>query len=138
MRFIAYSIVFFFLLTSTATFAKIYKWVDADGVIQYSTVPPKTKPAQELDIRVLKPATNPNQDAENSETTNSNLTPEELETIKKGRAITCEKAKKNLVTLQSSANVSLKTKEGEVRQLSEEERTKRAEEEQKVVNEFCN
>lgn len=141
------------VLANTANTAgktdKIYKWVDQDGSIQYSKMPPPEArevievrqapppaddPATErarlgqqvdaMDERMQerqKAAAKSELDAENEKIRNQN----------------CATARKNLAELQQGGIKRYRTADGEVMRLTEEDRQQRIDEANKQIAEFC-
>jgi hypothetical protein len=127
----------------------IYKWVDANGEMQYTQFPPP-EGVEVIDVQTQAPPTDNSareraklqKQVEASEEQRKKQ--QEAETRAAQQAdidrITkdnCVKAKKNLVVLQQGGEKRYMTSEGEVLRLTEEDRQQRIAEANKQIQEFC-
>ncbi len=123
----------------------IQKWVDETGQIHYGDSPPAT--TQTEAIRISRPPSNPGKalprlnDTKESETkatsepqTAQNPAPETPPDVAKD---ICEKAQKDLKTLNRTSNVRLKMDDGTVRYMTEEEIEARKKLSEEDIEQFC-
>lgn len=130
----------FFLSQIFAQEGFIYRWQD-NGQWQYATFPPEGVQAEKIRINAPQAPSQPStvMDQLPAATTKPEvgLSPEDLEKLKAGRKVTCDAAKKNLITLQSSPRVVVKNPDGTEKMLSDDERKERIAQEEKTAAEFC-
>jgi len=128
---------------------KIYKWVDQNGDLQYTQMPPPTG-VQVLEIRSAPPpADDPEaertrlqqeteaMDERMKERQESAAKAEVQAKNKEIRRQNCIKASKNLTELQQGGIKRYQTPDGEVLRLTEEDRQKRIAETKAQIAEFC-
>ncbi len=136
--------------------ADIYRWVDARGVVNYTQQRPNNvdstlvgKATQETQGRQQTPAPSAPQAA--PATGQAALTPEqqakldELKAEQERRAVAlaerqqanCEKAQTTLEQLTTSTRIRVRSDDGSVRAIPEEERLSRIEETQVAIAENC-
>jgi hypothetical protein len=134
-----------FLIFASQAFAEegfIYRWKEG-GQWQYATIPPQGIEAEKIRVNAPQAPSQPSTVMNQVPAAASNnkppvgLSPEELEKLRAGRKVTCEAAKKNLITLQSSPRVILQNPDGTEKTLSSEERKERIAQEEKTIAEFC-
>ena len=135
--------------------AKIYRWVDEEGVTHYSANQPSDR-STETEILKMKPTQKPRSNSEENSTEdqdpmdsdetvnadsndNAELNPEELAKIKKEEQANCTKARKNLYTLNNRSRIVApdKNNDGSKRYLSDQELAKWKAESTRVVEEYC-
>lgn len=127
--------------------AEVYRWVDEQGVTQFSQTPPR---AQAYDTVKVPPP--PEVDAATEEQRKSDI--EQLDEWQRARQEkqekqhakteeaqqrkkNCENARANLDTLENLGTRMLKTPEGEYVRPTEKELEQRQEETRKAIDEFC-
>ena len=137
------------LLTAQPGLAKTYKWVDENGVTQYTQTPPP-KGDYESVKPPPKPAIHPEEakkqllervEAYDERRTDAQKSQEEAdkkqaETDKK--ASDCEKSKQNLSYFESKTRIKQKDKDGNVVLLPEEERQKKIQKMREDIKKLCN
>ena len=136
------------LLLSNAAMAKTYKWVDENGVTQYTATPPPTG-----DFKAIKPPSKPAVDPakaqgefdkrleafnKRKEETDKAKSEANEQAAKDAEAKkNCEQAKKNLNLLQTKVRVRYKEKDGTVRYLTDEEREANLKRAQEAIKSHC-
>lgn len=140
--------VLFYMSSSLAQ--KIYKWVDENGQVHYSSKEPLDKKSERMKIKTQKAqsvTTKPESD-ENEEENDSEKdaeeevdpkTKKELEAMdKKNKKRMCAQAKANLKSLQDSPRVVQKDpKSGEMVRLDDNQRISALKNARKNIKEFC-
>lgn len=125
------------LLFSTSSFAaSIQKWVDENGQIHYGDSPPAK--AQTESVRVSRPPSNPGKPLpkfnpdEGKETKSSRpeLPEEEAKAI-------CDRAHQDLVIIENTEIVRVRTEDDGERVLSKEEIEQRREQAQNDIDTYC-
>lgn len=141
------SVVLATCLSSAAVADVVYKWTDTDGRTIYSQTPPPAgidyvvveqkyaTPVTENSGSTSKSlSTSSSPSADN--TGDSKTEKERVAESENIKAENCEKARKNLTSLTSRGQVTIK--EGDLyRKLTEEERQEKITENQQMVDEFC-
>lgn len=120
---------------SPAMAVKVYKWVDDNGVTNFSEHPPKNTKSEELrpnighsePVNYETPAAAADQPVAETEATQQSLKDPER----------CEIATKNLETLQNFGRVRVRNEDGSFHYLSEEEQRERLESTRKSIDEAC-
>lgn len=146
------------LLTLTPILAQsaIYKWVDEQGNVQYSSEKPKDAEAEKVRVTTQPPVDRstyrrPGQDEAKAEgdakpdaKDDKTKTPAEKrkETAKKAESDKlkkemCDEARQNLAAIENSARVRIEDDKGEVRYMEEKEVDSRKKSEQERVNKYC-
>ncbi len=123
----------------------IYKWLDEEGVVNYTARPPEDVDYEEVGIETREPVetepgsdeTRPAQDSaaestppEQPEMARSEPDPEVV-------AERCAQARSNIENLNQYQNVTVRGDDGEQRRISDEERTRMIEEAQAFIDEWC-
>ena len=123
-----------------------YKWIEADGTVQYSQTPPVGVPFEQIEA---EPGTPPVSAQERLETTKKRA--EELRTQRLARdkeaadaeqkkaeqMSRCRQAQSNLNTLRTGRRLRYTDAGGQVRYLSDEERQKRLSTAEAQVQKYC-
>lgn len=130
--------------------AKIYRWVDANGVVQYSDRPPAEQSAETITVRGAKavdqsPDQPPSTDAPDNQPAKQEpepapaISPEQQAAIDEARAENCRRARSNLTFLQNNPpNRLLDTDEdGNVYRLTVEDHTARMQKANDAIGEYC-
>jgi len=145
---LCYAFIGGILLLPTHGMAKTYKWVDENGVTQYTATPP---PA--ADYKTIKdpakPAVDPvkaqgelekrledfnkRQEEQSKAKAEATKQAEEIATAEKN----CAQAKKNLNVLQNSVRIRYTEKDGSLRFLSNEEREANIKRAQDAIKSYC-
>lgn len=132
------------LLPLGAAQAEMYKWVDKDGHTVYSQTPPESGNYQSLSAPSAPPpsSTAPDTSADaNSANANGGQTAPDKTVEKLSqqnaeiRKKNCEAAKKNLRAYEISRRI--RTPDGKVVRLDDNERQKRIEESKQAVKDYC-
>jgi hypothetical protein len=129
--------------------AKTYRWVDENGVTQYSQSPPPEGKAT-----IIKPPPKPSTppdatmkklkaqlDAINKEKKGNADAKAKADGEAKNAEIkkqNCENAKKNLATLEQSPRIRMKMDDGSYKMLADEERTAQIEKAKENIKKNCN
>ena len=136
------------LATSAPLASDIYKWVDSDGRVHYTQMPPTNRPAERMK-GAAPPANNPEavrgdlqrqveafdeRRAQRDEAFAEEKHKEEVASIRKQN---CETARKNLANLRRGGNNAYMTPEGEVVRLTDDERAKRIEDAKQGIKDNC-
>jgi hypothetical protein len=116
-----------------------YKWTDENGVTHYSARKPHDREAEVIRVRSGQPI--PTAPAASA----SDRAPSAPQARNDSNAVTanlkdperCETARDNLETLRTNARVRMKSEDGEIRYLSEEEKAEKTREFEKAVAESC-
>lgn len=130
------------IFTSSLCFAGIYKWVDEQGNTHYGQQRPKGAPVQKMDVQMHAPRDassykqpgqkDPDADPENPEDPDAknkatdaekNKEPPESAAAKKNRLAACAQARKKLTTMQNAGRVRSRDKDGNIKYLSEEQKS---------------
>ena len=129
------SFVFLLFLIPSISLGGIYKWVDADGKTHYGNKPPQTSQVEKLNIKVKQPvvAKEPTKEGKNgvqgkNKDDKNELKPAESEAgkyIAQEKSRFCYQAKIDLQRIQAKSRIRQKDKDGNVRYLSEKERSMR-------------
>lgn len=122
--------------------AKIYTWVDSDGVTHFSEHPPKNtqttviKPrighSEPVDYGSSDPVQNPEDAKAKAE---QQAAAEVAQALKD--PLRCASARKNLQTLENFGRVKVKGDDGELRYLTPSEQQERLKSTQQAINESC-
>jgi hypothetical protein len=128
------------LCISIAQAQQLYKWVDAEGNMQFSNQPPpQDAEAETLELDVTAPLQSAEPAAEetsenDTQATDGNeggMTPEQL------RQNNCNVARRNQALFSSSEKLMIKHDDGKMYKITEEERQARLAEAQKHVDHYC-
>ncbi len=138
------SLALLFVIFFSQTVAQegvIYRWKE-NGQWQYATIPPQGIEAEKIRVNAPQAPSQPSTvmdqlPAASNNRSEGGLSAEDLEKLKAGRKVTCDAAKKNLITLQSSPRVVIQNPDGTEKMLSTDERQERIAQEEKVAAEFC-
>jgi len=145
------------LTLSTVAFASsLYRWVDRDGVVNYSERPPEGVNAVPVDQRVTRPVTQtPSPDAPASDASatpaEAKLTDAQRRKLEELRALhaeeerqvaeirksNCEKSRKVLERLTQTQHIRVRNDDGSQRIIGEDERQKRINEAQVGIASNC-
>jgi len=129
--------------------ARVYKWVDSEGVTQYSQSPPASGTAKEIAPPPLPSATRQMQKSATSDTGSNTKSADEGATKEKGasaddiaesekiRTENCSIAKSNLDLYTNLGKKLLKTPGGLYKRLTEDERQEKIKQSEESVKEFC-
>lgn len=116
--------------------AKVYKWVDKDGVTNFSEHPPRNTQSEEL-----KPKTGHSEPVKYDTTgrvetpppaEDADATPQPIKDPER-----CEIARKNFQTLQNFGRVRVRNDDGSFHYLTEVEQLERLKDTQKSIDENC-
>jgi len=134
-------------ITDTAL-AKTYKWVDENGVTQYTATPPPSG-----DFKTIKPPSKPAVDPAKAqgefdkrleafnkrkeETDKSQKQADEAAAKTAEAKKNCEQAKKNLNLLQTKVRVRYKEEDGSVRYLTDAEREEKLNRAKDAIKSHC-
>jgi len=137
------------IAVSLSAHAAFYKWVDANGVTQYSQSPPPSGHYQEMRSPSPPPAGDTNaeqQKVEASPPTQGSASaraaaapPDAKRQAKQAmeQERYCQRARQNLATLENHARLRYKSEDGSLRIMSDEEKQARITETRKMIDETC-
>ncbi len=134
------------LLFSSAADARMYRWVDDDGMTVYSQSPPPSGEATEIKVNTSTAAPNAKAAAETQpkqaaaaepEKKESGPTKAEIEESNRIKAENCKAASSNLSLYENLGNKLVKTPDGLYKRLTEEERQQKIQENKDAMSEFC-
>lgn len=133
----------------TPSYATVYKWIDKDNHVQYSSTPP----AEEITATKIAPPPKPSSSAAEEKSQaikmqNQLEVREQKEAADKikeqqaneeatKRSINCQKAKKHLEDMESKPRISLEQPDKSYKILSEEERAAEIQKTKNDVNQYC-
>lgn len=124
------------LSASPSMAAKVYKWVDENGVTNFSEHPPKNVKSQ-----VIRPNTGHsepvNYDTPSAEQSTEQVEPQAQPQASLKNAERCANAQKNLTTLQNFGRVRVPNPDGSFHYLTEDEQRERLLETQEIIDETC-
>ncbi|NBB94044.1 MAG: DUF4124 domain-containing protein [Gammaproteobacteria bacterium] len=121
----------------------IYKWVDEEGVVHYSTRPPDGVDFVEMGIDLESNESPPATDAETTSSEQRPAEPPEQPEMTEAEpdpevvAERCRQARSNLENLTQRSNLTIRGDDGESRPLSDEEREGMIEDAQAFIDEWC-
>ncbi len=133
----------------TTVEARMYKWVDSEGVTQYSQSPPVSGTAKEIAppplpsaTRKMQKSTTANADsnvknADKSATKEKDASASDIAESEKIRKNNCSIAKSNLDLYTNLGKKLLKTPDGLYKRLTEDERQEKIKQSEESVKEFC-
>jgi hypothetical protein len=136
------------LCLTTPAMAKLYKWVDENGVTQYTQTPPpkggfsQVKPPPKPPVDPQQAQSELEERLEAFQQRRDDAAKSKAEANKKAdeqaeKAAKCEKARKNLTYLQTHARVRATDKAGKATLLSEEQRQARIKQANEAIKEYC-
>lgn len=136
------------LCLTTPAMAKLYKWVDENGVTQYTQTPPPKG-----DFSSVKPPPKPAIDPQKAQSDlekrldafkgrRDDINKDKAEANKEAadkaaKAEKCQQARKNLAFMQSHPRVREKDKDGKVTLLGEDKRQERIKQANDAIKEYC-
>lgn len=142
------TLIFAGLAVSETVFAKMYKWVDENGVTQYTATPPPSG-----DFKTIKPPSKPavdpvkakgefdkRLDAFNKRLEEKDKAKKQAdeEAAKNAKAQeNCNKARKNLTLLQTKVRVRYTEKDGSTRYLTDKEREANLKRAKDAIKSYC-
>lgn len=139
------SILALALFFTSAAEARMYRWVDDNGMTVYSQSPPPSGEATEIKVNTStaapsqKPATDSSPKAETAapEKKAAGPTQAEIDESNRIKAENCKAATSNLKLYENLGNKLVKTPDGLYKRLTEEERQQKIQESKDVMSEFC-
>jgi cytoskeletal protein RodZ len=135
------------IAVSLSAHSAFYKWVDANGVTQYSQSPPPSGHYQEM--RSSLPAGDTNAERQSAETSSPSqgsptdpvaaAPPDDKQQARKqaAREQNCQLAKQRLSQLENHPRIRFTAADGSVRVMSEEEKQVKLMETRKMMDEMC-
>lgn len=138
-------LLFALLLPITGAAEPIYKWKDAQGVVHFSTTPPKKQANTEVMAKpelqkISDDVSQMTADEDNSNATANKQATESTEESQqktKEELAYCNTLQGNMTMLNSSPRVRIKNKDGEYEVLDDTARQKEISRIKKLLNEFC-
>ena len=124
------------MIFATSASAGLYKWVDNEGNVHYSQKRPRGKQYKRL--KAPAPAPEDSKPLYSTSDKNNKKDPAAVETSKneKLRELNCARAKKHLNTYQVYRRI--RGKDGTIRNISDEEKTREIAKAQQSIRDFCN
>jgi len=144
-----YSVLLLILgLTAGASAAAVttYKWVEADGTVQYSQTPPLGIPFEQIEAEPGAPPVAAQERLEATKKRVEELRTQRLERDKEAADVEkkkaeqmgrCRQAQSNLNTLRTGSRLRYTDAAGQVKFLSDEERQKRLSTAEEQVQKYC-
>lgn len=117
---------------------KIYKWIDAQGNVQFSQTPPPAQQVIEtIQLRETQPAADAPTTAEDAQAAAESSQPNDpAARWEQAQQKNCQIARDNLQRLQSDQRLAIKEGE-EVREITEAERAERLDKARRHVDIYC-
>ncbi|MEW5757817.1 MAG: DUF4124 domain-containing protein [Pseudomonadota bacterium] len=146
MKMLKLSLLIALLLPALAFAGKVYKWVDAEGNVQFGDQPQRDSAAEEVTIQKHTPdktyldrmeAVKKEQEKTDKQQQDQQQDTAELEAMKKRQQEVCEQAKRNLEVLQNSPRVSMKDEQGNTVYLDGDQREAELKKNQDIIKESC-
>jgi len=137
------------IAVSLSAHAAFYKWVDANGVTQYSQSPPASGHYQEMRSTPTPPLSDTSTDdkkveasppTKGSATAQAATPPPDAQQqakLQMEREQYCQRARKSLATLQNHARLRYQAEDGSIRIMSEEDKQAKITETRKMIDETC-
>lgn len=125
------------LLAAGATAAKVYKWVDDEGVTHYSQQPPPGGEAQVIDPEVSRPPEGSADEASASGSEASGATSDDAEGETQSLADFCQQLRDQAQLLASDRPVKIKQSEDTLVTLEGERRQRRLEDVKSQIQQHC-
>jgi Domain of unknown function (DUF4124) len=137
------------MCVSLSVSAAFYKWVDKNGITQYSQTPPATGSYQELHSsppaaqsnseQPSQDASSANKESDSNQTKTAPQAQHEQDIAKQqaAREQNCQLARQRVSILERDGRIRTKAADGSVRVMSEEEKQAKLDESRKMVEEMC-
>ncbi|MEJ5208839.1 MAG: DUF4124 domain-containing protein [Lysobacteraceae bacterium] len=120
---------------SVALASEVYRWTDERGVVHYSDTPPDSSKFERVNVRTGATRSDPEPEPEVTAETTASIAQVSAEDAAT-RARHCDTARRNLIALNSSLDVTGEF-EGESRLLTAEERQDQIDRNQRLVDRYC-
>lgn len=126
--------------------ARMYRWVDENGVTVYSQSPPVQGQAEEVKVhtstappasRTSPPDNGKQADTGNDPATENGPSKQEIAESNRIKAENCKAARHNLDLYQNLGNRLVKTPDGLYKRLTEEQRQEKIQQNQDLIKEYC-
>lgn len=135
-------------LNTPAAMAKTYKWVDENGVTQYTATPPpkgdftaiKKPPKPAVDPVKAKSEFEKRQEAfqkRRDETSKAKEESDKLAAKAAENSKKCQQARKNMTNFTTNSRIRITDKDGTVRNMPEEERQASIKRAQEAIDSYC-
>jgi len=127
------------LMTAGVQAARVYTWVDAEGVTHYSERPPKNVKASAVELKTGHSEPVSYGSTEQTSTT-TEAAPARIQAeaaVARKDPERCEQARKNLEILQNFGRVRIQNEDGTFRYLTEEDQREKLQETQEIIDETC-
>lgn len=129
------------LAASSSALARVYKWVDDEGNVQYTQSPPPDRPAETIQTRVPDRSGTEegnrqwqtDEEAGNADEGTGQVAMERKEQKQRN----CEIARKNAELLEAGVRVQVRDDEGNPQVLDDEQMARKLEESQRQIELFC-
>lgn len=124
------------LVAAPAMATKVYKWVDENGVVNFSEHPPRNIPNEVLTPKIghSDPVNYETNETQTPATEQTSAEPQSQTTKDPAR---CESARKNLEVLQRFGRVRVPAEDGSFTYLTEAQQQEQIEATQKAIDESC-
>ena len=131
----------FLSLISSASTAAIYKWKDEQGLVHYGSAPPSGTEAKKMGVSthfstVPKTKSAPKATANTTKKADASTDKKDPYTQKQHDSL-CDKATKDIATLNQSGRLRVKQEDGSSKVMTDKNRTKRQETMQKMIKKHC-
>jgi hypothetical protein len=110
-----------------ASAAELYRWTDSRGVVHFTDKPPKGVNAERVTTKRSNSLSNPARDAEEAETAQA----------ADPNAERCRIERERLAILQSNSRIQMEGRDGNLKELSEEEVRQEISLTQRAIERFC-
>ena len=151
IRVFAQLIIFFstFILSSTMSYAGIYKWVDEQGNVHYGQQRPTNTTSEKMNVQRYAPNdkstyNRPGSQKDSKDTAKSSpadtAKPQkkpETRAEKKRRLAACEQARKSLQTMESVGRIRARDKDGNTTFLSQQQKEERMKQSREMLSKHC-
>ena len=124
------------MIFATSASAGLYKWVDDEGNVHYSQKRPRDKQYKRLKAPAPAPENSKPLYSTDNKTDKKDAVAVEMSKNQKLREVNCARAKKYLNTYQVYSRI--RSKDGTIRDIGTEERTREIKKAQQSIRDFCN
>ena len=137
-----YFIYLLLMISTSLSAGTIHKWVDEDGNVHYGDAPPVSAKTQ--DVRVQSAPSNPgkklprlNDGADGQQGATGQTAEQGNETTAAQAKEACERARSDLLVIDSNSRIRLRQPDGSTRYLTEAEISERRSMAQEDIKNFC-
>ncbi|NIR30766.1 MAG: DUF4124 domain-containing protein [Gammaproteobacteria bacterium] len=127
------------LAAPSSALARVYKWVDDEGNVQYSQSPPSDRPAETIETRVpTRPSTDEGNEGKEPDAEAGDGAEQVAMDRQAQKQRNCEIARENAKLLEAGVRVQVRDGEGNPQMLDEEQMAQKLEESRRQIELFCN